>query len=112
MNFSEQMADAENAEAGRTIIKAHEAAIHDLEVFHGLAPTVGENGSGFAYRGFSTVPVAEWKALVRQTPDLGPLVADGYLMDAPWQKLLAAETAAMTAPYFAADPPAQGELFG
>jgi hypothetical protein len=111
MTFSEQMAAAQDAEAGRAIIKAHEAAIHDLEVFHGLPPTVGENGSGFAYRGFSTVSASEWTALVKRTPDLGPLVADGLLMDAPWQRLLAAEMAAMTEPYFASDPPAQGELF-
>lgn len=111
MNFSEQMAAAENAEAGRAIIKAHEAAIHDLEVLHGLAPTVGENGSGFAYRGFSTVPVNEWKALIKQTPDLGPLVAEGYLMDAPWQRLLAAETAKMIEGLYSNKPPAQGELF-
>ena len=113
MTFTEQMEAAANAEVGRAIIKAHEKAIHDLEIFHGLKPSVGEGGSGFAYRGFSTVGPAEWKKLVKCTPFLGPLVADGYLMDAAWRKLLAAENEKQDADYYAdeAAAPKQAGLF-
>ena len=108
--FSKQMEAALDAEAGRVIIKAHEKAIHDLEIFHRLKPSVGEGGSGFAYRGFSTVGPAEWKNLVRCTPGLGPLVADGYLMAAAWRKLLAAEEEKQDADYEPAAPK-QANLF-
>jgi hypothetical protein len=76
---------------------------------------VGAGGSGFGYRGFSTVTHNEWLKQCRFVPDLRKLVDDGYAMAAPWSELLAAETAAQLADHEAhaatADEPTQGSLF-
>jgi hypothetical protein len=66
--------------------RALEATIHDLEVAHGVPPTVGAGG-------------------------LRKLVDDGYAMAAPWCKLLAAETRETVSAVYVEEP-AQGSLFG
>ena len=117
MTFTEQMAAAPDADAGRGIWKALDAAIHDLEVFHAVPPTVGVGGSGFGYRGFTTVTQDEWRRQCKFVPDLRKLVDDGYAMAAPWCKLLAAETREQLADLDACmaatakHEPEQGSLF-
>jgi hypothetical protein len=93
--FTNRMQAAADANEGRTLIREHEAVIHDLETGLGLEPTVGENGGGFGYRGFSTVSASEWKAAIKRVKDLDAfdgrrldaLIADGQAMRAPWERL-------------------------
>ncbi len=65
-NFVERMRQAKEADDGRVIIGEHESAIQDLEESLAFEPTVGENASGFGYRGFSTVQPREWKAVLKR----------------------------------------------
>lgn len=94
-SFTERMRAAETTDDGRTIIKEFETAVHDFEVLCKLDPTVGDKGSGFAYRGFSTLKPADRARMIKRVREANPengdrfaaLVNDGVLMESAWKEL-------------------------
>lgn len=105
-SYTDHMAQAPDASAGRGIISEHDTAIGELEKSVGLQPTVGRGGGGSAWRGFSTVKPSEWQRRIAVIKKINPeaatrlkaLIADGRSMVEPWQKLLQQEGAARTRP--------------
>jgi len=95
LSWAERMRRAKTGDEGRVLIRQHEAAIATLEQSLGLQPTVGNSGSGFGYRGFSTLTPKDRSAMVKNARGidrasgdrLHALIVDGLAMDEPWKQL-------------------------
>ncbi len=90
--FTKKMQAVNYLQDGRDVIHAHEAAINTVERQAGFEPTVGEGGSGFGARGFSTVTPKEWQARLKKIESknadaaqkLRALIKDGQALDKIW----------------------------
>jgi hypothetical protein len=97
--FTDRMKTAEKAEDGRKIISEYTQAFHEIEVEAGLSPTLGKDGSGCAYRGFSTLSKTELKKAIKRVIEkdamlgerLEALVEDIHQSHELWRKLYAKE---------------------
>lgn len=96
--FAQRMEEAKTTDEGREIIAKAEIALGQLQKEAGQEPTVGPGGSGFQWRGFSTLKAREKKAITKDAPEefkkrLAELVADIEAMESYWKRLLEKETA-------------------
>ncbi len=101
--FTNKMKACSTANEARDIISAYTTAFHDIEVNSMLSPTIGRDGSGCAYRGFSTLTKTEVKKAVKRVseknPELGEnleaLIIDIRESEPFWEKLYADEIGRM-----------------
>lgn len=97
--FTDSMKAAEKADDGRSIITEYTVAFGKIEIEAGLFPTIGTDGSGVAYRGFSTLSKTELKKAIKRVLErdatmgerLEALVEDIHLSEEYWRKLYAKE---------------------
>jgi N12 class adenine-specific DNA methylase len=99
-SFSQQMAEAETADAGRIILSAFDDQFGALERKAGLAPTIGHLDRR-GTRGASTLSRADWRRAVKAATDanrdigarLQAMAVDYPAMDAAWERLYKREQA-------------------
>jgi DNA polymerase-3 subunit beta len=111
-NYATLMSRARNSDEGRQIHREHELLLNSLDRSIGIAPICGPSGSGYSYRGFSTVSPKERRQWVKAAKAINPSIAaeiaayiqQGADMDASWQSLLAAERGGVKTPKAKAAP--------
>jgi hypothetical protein len=62
------MLDAGSADEARVVIRSFETWLHDLEAAAGLDPLCGPGGSGFWFRGLSTIRPDEFSQQLAKAP--------------------------------------------
>jgi hypothetical protein len=87
--FAFRMLRAVSPTEGRWIIGDFERALNAAEVEAGLKPSVGPGGSGFHWRGFSTLSKREMAEASGSSSKLAALVADGVKMEKHWKVVFA-----------------------
>jgi hypothetical protein len=87
--FAFRMLRAVSPTEGRWIIADFETALNAAEVEAGRKPSVGPGGSGFHWRGFSTLSKRELADVSGSSSKLAALVADGIEMFKHWRVVFA-----------------------
>jgi hypothetical protein len=76
IDYLARIKNAREVDEGQRIIEEIETNLNALERAVGLDPTVGEHGSGFAYRGLATLRPTERAVMARKTYALDPKIGD------------------------------------